>query len=166
MTETPQPWAARHELHVYGQTESRPNPATGWWERQSTHLIHLLCNCGYSTGWIPRDQMPSREQLLSEHGTPAGATATDATVGAADREAVAQWLTANGIDPGDVPLPSRITIERDVLYGQRRIRYTMLLRNEAGSKYIDFSTGDAAMEERTTPLKVEPPTNVLVRSSN
>ncbi|MFJ4785500.1 hypothetical protein [Streptomyces sp. NPDC088794] len=66
------------------------------------------------------------------------------------RETVAAWLTANDIDPSDVPWEGPITIEA----GQ--IRYVALLCNEAGRKYVDEATGDVAQEERTTPLKVPP----------
>ncbi|MFD4569371.1 hypothetical protein ACFWOX_34040 [Streptomyces sp. NPDC058467] len=77
--------------------------------------------------------------------------------------AVADWLRANGIDPDDVPLEGPIAIERDRL-GKWSIRYAALLRNEAGHRYVDPATDDAAREERTTPLKVDPPANVQVTS--
>lgn len=64
--------------------------------------------------------------------------------------AVAEWLRANGIDPDDVPIEGPITIE------QGHIHYTALLRNEDGHRYQDPGTGDAAREERTAPLTVEP----------
>lgn len=73
------------------------------------------------------------------------------------REAVADWLRANDIDPGDVPIDGPIAID-----DEQRIRYAALLRNEAGHRYVDQATGDAAREERTAPLKVDPPTNVQV----
>lgn len=66
------------------------------------------------------------------------------------REAVAEWLTANGIDPNEVPEEGPLAIERGC------IRYAALLRNEAGHRYMDASTGQAAREGRTTPLKVPP----------
>lgn len=74
--------------------------------------------------------------------------------------AVADWLRANDIDPNDVPIEGPITIE------QGHIRYAALLRNEDGHRYVDESTGDAAREEQTAPLKVEPPANVQVNGSN
>jgi len=77
--------------------------------------------------------------------------------------AVAEWLRANGIDPSDVPIEGPIAIERDQL-GKWSIRYAALLRNEDGHRYVDPATDDAAREERTTPLKVDPPTNVQVTS--
>ncbi|MFF1685940.1 hypothetical protein [Streptomyces sp. NPDC058254] len=76
------------------------------------------------------------------------------------REAVADWLRANGIHPDDVPFEGPITIEHG------RIRYAALLRNEAGHRYQDPATGTAAREERTAPLTVEPPANVQVRATH
>ncbi|MGW3651888.1 hypothetical protein [Streptomyces sp. NPDC000878] len=70
--------------------------------------------------------------------------------------AVAEWLRANDIDPNDVAHEGPITID-----GQC-IRYAALLRNEDGHRYVDQATGGAAREERTAPLKVEPPENVQV----
>jgi len=75
------------------------------------------------------------------------------------REAVAEWLTVNDIDPNDVPIEGPITID------QGHIHYAVLLRNEDGHRYMDASTGDAAREERTAPLTAEPPANVQVMES-
>jgi hypothetical protein len=66
------------------------------------------------------------------------------------REAVADWLYANGINPNDVPNEGPIAIK------QGRIHYAALLCNEAGRHYVDESTGEAAREERTAPLTVPP----------
>ncbi|WP_030682054.1 hypothetical protein [Streptomyces cellulosae] len=68
-TTAEQPWVKQHELHVFKQTEQSID-ASGWRLINGTGLLHALCNCGYSTGWIPRDQMPSREQLTADHGEP------------------------------------------------------------------------------------------------
>lgn len=76
------------------------------------------------------------------------------------RAAVAGWLRANDIDPDDVPIEGPITIERG------RIHYAAMLRNQAGHRYQDPSTGSAAREERSAPLKVAPPTNVQVKAPN
>lgn len=66
----PQPvWTTPHELHIHRQTEAHRGD-DGWLVVQGTDLIHLLCNCGYSTGWISRAELPTREQLLAEHGKP------------------------------------------------------------------------------------------------
>lgn len=71
-------------------------------------------------------------------------------------EAVQAWVRANGIDPNDVPVDPPLTIESSG-GGVPVIRYTALLRNENGRPYPDPDTGDAAAEERTVPLVVEPP---------
>jgi hypothetical protein len=75
-------------------------------------------------------------------------------------DAVARWLRDNDIDPNVVPIQGPITIE------QGHVRYAALLRNEAGYHYLDPSTGEAAREDRTAPLKVAPPANVQVIGSN
>lgn len=77
------------------------------------------------------------------------------------REAVAEWLAANGIDPNDVPLHSAIVIERDPLEG-RSIRHTAMLRNAAGLLEHDWRTDAPKAEQRTTPLKAEPPAEVQI----
>ncbi|NUS86012.1 MAG: hypothetical protein HOY75_25635 [Streptomyces sp.] len=82
------------------------------------------------------------------------------------KEAVADWLRANDIDPGTVPLDGPITLDRLTMGGQRCIRYDALLRNEAGHLYRDPATDGAAREERIAILKVDPPANVQVRSES
>jgi hypothetical protein len=47
---------------------------------------------------------------------------------------VVEWLRTNGIDPADVPVDSDISIEPEPLGGDRRIRYSALLRNELGCR--------------------------------
>ncbi|MFD5874023.1 hypothetical protein [Streptomyces sp. NPDC060322] len=73
-SEAPGPWAKQHELHVYNQTEARPGKpeadGTAWMDVRSAGMVHLLCNCGYSTGWISRRDMPSLEQLQTDHASP------------------------------------------------------------------------------------------------
>lgn len=73
------------------------------------------------------------------------------------RAELQEWLRANGIDPGDVPVHEDITIEPLTFDGGRAIRFTALLRNADGCKYLDEATGDAAREERIVPLVVDPP---------
>lgn len=77
------------------------------------------------------------------------------------RAAVADWLAANGIDPGNVPLPSTIVIERDPVEG-RTISYTAVLRSEDGRIRYDPQVDGPKVEGRSAPLKVEPPENVQV----
>lgn len=80
------------------------------------------------------------------------------TVASSDRlPELRAWLRSNGIDPEDVTPRADITIEPLTLGGDRAIRYTALLRNAEGHKYLDEATGEAAREERTVPLVVDPP---------
>ncbi|WP_143608487.1 hypothetical protein [Streptomyces sp. CB03234] len=68
----PTSWTKRHQLHVRHQVESRPGPAepdgTQWIEHRATGMVHLLCNCGYTSGWIPVQELPSMGELLDRHG--------------------------------------------------------------------------------------------------
>lgn len=67
-------WSKAHRLHIHNQIESRPGPVeddgTSWLENRSAGLVHLVCNCGYSSGWIRRQEMPDPVQLKAEHGAP------------------------------------------------------------------------------------------------
>ena len=73
------------------------------------------------------------------------------------REELKAWLQANGIDPADVPIHANISIEPTKPRGAHLIRYTVYLRDTSGRKYQDPATHDAAQEERTVPLLVQPP---------
>ncbi|MEW2167945.1 hypothetical protein AB0912_33850 [Streptomyces sp. NPDC007084] len=66
--------------------------------------------------------------------------------------AVADWLRANGIDPIDVPVDSRISIEPGVSADDRRIRYTDLLRNELGHLRHDPATDRGCRSPSPTAL--------------
>jgi len=67
-------WTAQHRLTLYNQIETTAGPITErgqqWAETRATGFVHLLCNCGYSTGWIPRTRMPTPEDLKAQHGVP------------------------------------------------------------------------------------------------
>ncbi|WP_340382294.1 hypothetical protein U5640_36310 [Streptomyces sp. SS7] len=68
-------WATDHMLHLFNQIERRPTPAADdegrhWMEARKTGLAIAVCNCGYSSGWIPRSTLPGRMRLLADHGTP------------------------------------------------------------------------------------------------
>lgn len=68
-------WATDHTLHLFNQIERRPTPAADsqgqhWTEARKTGLVIAVCNCGYSSGWIPRSKLPGRLTLLAQHGTP------------------------------------------------------------------------------------------------
>jgi hypothetical protein len=67
-------WTAQHRLALYNQIETTAGPVTErgqqWAETRGTGRVHLLCNCGWTSGWIDRKDMPSPEQLKAEHGVP------------------------------------------------------------------------------------------------
>ncbi|USQ82641.1 hypothetical protein NFX46_01965 [Streptomyces phaeoluteigriseus] len=67
-------WSKGHRLHIHNQIESRPGPieadGASWLENRATGMVHLACNCGYSSGWIPRREMPDPMHLKAEHGAP------------------------------------------------------------------------------------------------
>lgn len=75
-------------------------------------------------------------------------------VGQGRAEEIAAWAAANGIEPGAVSTNHDLIVE-DGPDG-RVIRYRAYLLTLDGSKYHVDGVG-AAMEERTTPLTVEPP---------
>jgi hypothetical protein len=75
--------------------------------------------------------------------------------------AVADWLRANGIDPGDVPIDADITIELMTLGGGRCIRYTRFVR-EDGRIRRDPDGDGPELAEGIAPLTVEPPEDVHV----
>lgn len=66
---------------------------------------------------------------------------------------ILHWLRANNIDPSDVPTESPVSIEPG--NGGHVIRYTAMLRNANGRKYLvdpDDPDKGVAHEERTVPL--------------
>lgn len=71
------------------------------------------------------------------------------------RDALCDWLTANGIEPRDVPIDGDLTIV-DTDTG-RAIRVEVELRGENGQVLLDERQHQAAREIRTVPLLVEPP---------
>lgn len=71
------------------------------------------------------------------------------------RKELCDWLTANHIDPHDVPVDGDLTT--DTVDGQRVIRYEAMLRSADGRLVLDDRGEDAAIERRTVPLLVEPP---------
>jgi hypothetical protein len=63
-------WTAQHRLALYNQIETGPPTSDGWATNRAAGRVHLLCNCGYSSGWIDRKDLPSPDQLKAEHGVP------------------------------------------------------------------------------------------------
>lgn len=35
--------------------------------RRLTDLVHYVCNCGYSSGWVPVDTMPLASDFIEQH---------------------------------------------------------------------------------------------------
>lgn len=149
-----EPWTLEHDVHLFIQNEVRPGPSM-WLERRLAGKANVVCACGFTTGWVTRDQLPTREQLSAEHPSFLGQDTATVYIDEPTREATAAWLTANGIDPADVPLNSAITTHTDAA-GTRTIRYTTLLHGEHGRAYLD-DNGQAVVEQREVPLIVERP---------
>ncbi len=78
-------------------------------------------------------------------------------LGTARHEEMKVWLAANGIDPADVTVRAPISVGPLTPGDSPTIRYTTHLRTAEGHKYLDEATGEAAQEERTVPLLVDPP---------
>lgn len=76
------------------------------------------------------------------------------------REAMAAWLTANGVDPNDVPLHADITV--DDQNGRRVIRYEAFQRDGNGNILVADDGTSSAVEERTTPLTAAAPAELAV----
>jgi len=73
---------------------------------------------------------------------------------------VQRWCRLNGIDPGDVPVPSEMVIE-DSAYGPV-VRYEAYLTTGDGRRYLDpKNPNQAAREARTAVLTVAPPAEWL-----
>ncbi|WP_405960806.1 hypothetical protein OG235_27975 [Streptomyces sp. NBC_00024] len=71
------------------------------------------------------------------------------------RKELCDWLTANHIEPRDVPVRGDLAV--DTVDGQRVIRYEAMLHSADGRLMLDDRGEDVAIERRTVPLLVEPP---------
>jgi hypothetical protein len=71
LTANEEPWIVSHDPRVWRQHEARPGPpqADGarWVERRLTGMGAASCSCGYTTGLVPRDQLPDAQQFAAEH---------------------------------------------------------------------------------------------------
>lgn len=62
-------WTLAHSVTIHHQYQERPGALVDdgsgmrWIDAKPTGLAIALCNCGLNTGWVPRDQLPSAEQL-------------------------------------------------------------------------------------------------------
>lgn len=57
----PGPWKLEHQLHYINQIETRvsavKDDGTQWAEQRLTGLATVVCNCGYTCGWAPLQQL-------------------------------------------------------------------------------------------------------------
>ncbi|KIF66225.1 hypothetical protein HY68_36540 [Streptomyces sp. AcH 505] len=72
------------------------------------------------------------------------------------RQAVADWLRANGVDPNHVPRDTDLTISTSP-DGTRHLNYEAFVVDSEGRKMVDERGTSAAIEPRTVPLAVPPP---------
>lgn len=73
-----------------------------------------------------------------------------------ERAAICEWLTANGISPNAVPLPSRLVVLEDD--GAKVIHYEEYVLTDDGNKQVDPGDSDYAwVRNATAPCKVDPP---------
>lgn len=72
--EPAQGWAMDHHLQLLVQTEHRadPDPSRGT-ERRHTGLAMAACSCGYTSGLLPREELPDDEALRALHPRPSRA---------------------------------------------------------------------------------------------
>lgn len=79
-----------------------------------------------------------------------------------ERLAICEWLTANGIDPGTVPLNDhklRIVAQD----GQRAIHYTEYVLTDDGHIQVDPEDPDNAwVRDTSRPCLVDPPTEMRI----
>jgi hypothetical protein len=73
-----------------------------------------------------------------------------------ERVALAEWLTANDVNPETVPLHSRLSVLED--NGAKVIHYEEYVLTDDGHKQIDPEDNDYAwVRNATAPCKVDPP---------
>lgn len=72
------------------------------------------------------------------------------------REAVCAWLTANNIQPSDVPVNGDLYLTPGP-DGVIHIHYEAFHLNREGRRHLDERGQHAAIERRSTPLLVDPP---------
>lgn len=76
------------------------------------------------------------------------------------RKAVCAWLRANGIDPNIVPQDADLYLEsapEGDPYTGRYLHYEVFHLNSDGRRHTDERGLSAALEQRSTPLLVDPP---------
>ncbi|MER5559672.1 hypothetical protein ABT071_13810 [Streptomyces sp. NPDC002506] len=68
-----------------------------------------------------------------------------------EQQTIAAWLTANGIDPRDVPLDSELTTDTGP-DGTRTIRYTTYVRDTQTGYIVASRYGTPEIQRREVPL--------------
>lgn len=67
-------WELEHRLQGLAQIRSRPGPpdeqGRQWMVRETTGLVSYQCNCGWSTGWVPRETVPLPDEAHRLHPAP------------------------------------------------------------------------------------------------
>jgi hypothetical protein len=81
-----------------------------------------------------------------------------------ERLALAEWMTANGVDPESVPLESAFTIVDEP--GGRLIHYTEFVLTDDGHKQADPERPDEVWKRpATAPCTVEPPAELHIKGA-
>lgn len=66
-----EPWTLNHDPHIWRQHEARPGPpdkdGVRSTERRFTGLGTATCSCGYTTGLVPKEQLPDLLDFFGEH---------------------------------------------------------------------------------------------------
>jgi hypothetical protein len=76
------------------------------------------------------------------------------------REALCEWLRANGVDPDSIPQDADLYLEpapEGDPYTGRYLHYEAFHLNSDGRRHVDERGHGAARERRRTPLLVDPP---------
>lgn len=68
------------------------------------------------------------------------------------RDAIAAWLTRNGVDPGVVPADAAMSYDRE----GRALVTEVIVRGQDGRGVYDPATHDVARETREFPITVLP----------
>lgn len=72
------------------------------------------------------------------------------TIDEEHRQAIAEWLEANGVAPDDVPLDAAAGVT------DGRLTVEVYRRNAEGRLYVDPDTGEVARTTVTVPVKARP----------
>lgn len=58
----------RHSPHTLAQVESCVDPGDHHAvHRRFTGLVNYVCNCGFSSGWVPKDELPDSPDFILAH---------------------------------------------------------------------------------------------------